>query len=196
MMPGSTRPGSPLRSARHKGTTRGCDDGVGLLMAEKRARGRCEKAAVPRSSDLTSSRSPRCSGMQTPATIARRLEAIRVLPWPTTRILRAHPTPEDVMAWLGSSDLAGVVVYMDPPYVGCTPYAVDCSRLQVLDLATRFRAAGALVIISEACRLDAELEGTWWTANLTRPGAKLEFLTMSAPAVSRPHEQLVLWAAK
>jgi 16S rRNA G966 N2-methylase RsmD len=60
-----------------------------------------------------------------------------------------------------TGDAAGVVVYMDPPYVGCTGYAADCARDDVLSLARRWHEAGAVVAISEAVPLDAELGQGW-----------------------------------
>jgi len=44
----------------------------------------------------------------------------------------------------------GTVAYMDPPYVGTTGYGHDLLRSEVVALARRWSAAGAMVAISEA----------------------------------------------
>jgi len=44
----------------------------------------------------------------------------------------------------------GTVAYMDPPYVGTTGYGHDLPRSEVVALARRWSAAGAMVAISEA----------------------------------------------
>jgi len=44
----------------------------------------------------------------------------------------------------------GTVAYMDPPYVGTTGYAADLPRAEVVALARRWAAAGAVVCVSEA----------------------------------------------
>jgi hypothetical protein len=44
----------------------------------------------------------------------------------------------------------GTVAYMDPPYVGTTGYGHDLPRSEVVALARRWAAAGAMVAISEA----------------------------------------------
>lgn len=41
------------------------------------------------------------------------------------------------------------VVLIDPPYAGTTGYAAGCSRAEVIDLAERWFAAGAEVVITE-----------------------------------------------
>jgi hypothetical protein len=85
------------------------------------------------------------------------------------------------------ADLEGCVVYLDPPYVGCTSYAAACPREEVVRLAKAYAAAGALVAISEATALVDDLPG-WHAVNLTheRTGqrwterrVKGEWLTLS-----------------
>jgi hypothetical protein len=44
----------------------------------------------------------------------------------------------------------GTVAYMDPPYVGTTGYGHDLPRSEVVALARRWSASGAMVAISEA----------------------------------------------
>lgn len=61
----------------------------------------------------------------------------------------------------------GTVVLLDPPYVGCTGYGHDASREMVLDLARRWSAAGAQVLICEAVGLAGELGCGWHEIELT-----------------------------
>lgn len=70
-----------------------------------------------------------------------------------------------------------------PPYVGCTGYGWDSPRAEVLELARVFRDAGAVVAVSEAEALD--LEG-WHHVELTLPGGKPEWLTVSRPPARLP----------
>lgn len=94
---------------------------------------------------------------------------------------------EDVLPWdYHERD----VVYLDPPYQGCTGYAADCSRAAVIDLAWAWSNAGATVVVSEAVPLE-EFED-WHRVEITdcaRAGlgkggqvlqvAKKEWLTMN-----------------
>jgi hypothetical protein len=57
----------------------------------------------------------------------------------------------------------GTVCYMDPPYVGTTGYASDLPRADVVALARRWAAAGALVCISEQVAIP-ELVADGWEA--------------------------------
>lgn len=95
---------------------------------------------------------------------------------------------------------AGSVVYFDPPYQGTTGYGNDLSRAEVVELAERWAAAGAVVCISEAEPL-AELEG-WHSVEITgtRKGQKRtfskqqrEYLTLNQPPAWRPSETLDLF---
>lgn len=52
----------------------------------------------------------------------------------------------------GTASVTLQLVYLDPPYQGCTPYAVDCPRPRVLEIARGYHEAGATVVISEAVR--------------------------------------------
>lgn len=80
--------------------------------------------------------------------------------------------------------------YLDPPYQGATGYGWDCPRKQVLDLAKRWATAGAVVAVSEAVPL--ELPG-WHHLDLTRPGGKPEWLTISRAPVRVHDRQLELF---
>jgi hypothetical protein len=57
----------------------------------------------------------------------------------------------------------GTVAYMDPPYVGTTGYGHDLPRSEVVTLARRWAAAGAMVAISEAEPI-ADLVAEGWHA--------------------------------
>lgn len=77
---------------------------------------------------------------------------------------------------------AGDLAYLDPDYQGCTSYGHTVPRLRLLDSAEDLRARGVNVAISEAVPLP--LPG-WWHLDLTRPGGKPEWLTMSCQPVRR-----------
>ncbi len=68
-------------------------------------------------------------------------------------------------------DCDGVVVFLDPPYAGCTGYGHDLTRAEVLALARRWHDAGATVAVSEAVPLADALPGTWHAVDLT--GARI-----------------------
>jgi hypothetical protein len=62
----------------------------------------------------------------------------------------------------------GTLVYIDPPYVGTTPYAHDdLGRPQVVQLAQRWAAAGARVMISEAEPIEALVAAGWHAVEIT-----------------------------
>lgn len=84
----------------------------------------------------------------------------------------------------------GTVAYMDPPYQGTTPYAHLLPRADVVDMARRWREAGATVCISEAEPIPALMADGWHAVEITsaRKGQKRtfskqqrEWLTMSRP---------------
>ena len=132
--------------------------------------------AVQRS---TGSRSA-TSGIARPSTVAMRiLAAGRALAG--ARVDRQHPDPHEVSSWLGTpGDLSGVVVMLDPPYVGATRYEATCPRADVVALALAYRALGTTVIICEAEALPELLTLGWHGLDL-RAGApgKPEWLTCS-----------------
>jgi hypothetical protein len=92
----------------------------------------------------------------------------------------------------------GTVAYMDPPYVGTTGYGHDLPRSEVVALARRWAAAGAMVAISEAEPI-ADLTAEGWRAvriDGERMGQKrtfskqqAEWLTLSRPPAWTPFEQ-------
>lgn len=96
----------------------------------------------------------------------------------------------------------GTVCYMDPPYVGTTGYASDLPRSEVVALARRWHAAGAVVCISEAepipeltadgwhaVRIDGERQGQ----KRTFSRQQAEWLTLSHPPAWRPSVQAGLF---
>lgn len=124
----------------------------------------------------------RIGGLKSPATVARRLLHLHLHPWPPFTLYRTAgeiPVP---------ADARGHVVYLDPPYQGCTGYAERPDREEVLLLADRWRRAGAVVAISETVGLSSEL-GWGYEVRL----APREMLTLSRVAARRT-EQLSLWA--
>ncbi len=138
----------------------------------------------------------RVTGLIHPATVADRLDAL----WSGLggRLHVHHGDTAELLDLL-PADLTGYVVYLDPPYVGCTPYAAACSRERVLELARAYHARGAIVVISEGEPMP--IEG-WHTVDLAPARAvkrwtaaqRGEWLTMSVPPAKRPAAQLTLWA--
>lgn len=137
------------------------------------------------------------SGIMRPATVAQRIiRASRALAAAGggVRVDRRHPTADDAAAWLGThGDLRGVVVILDPPYVGATRYEATCSRAEVVALAEDFRRLGALVLVCEAEALPELLAIGWHGLDLravTLTVGKPEWLTCSEPphALARPRQ--------
>jgi len=84
----------------------------------------------------------------------------------------------------------GTVAYMDPPYLNTTGYAADLGRAEVVDLARRWDAAGAVVCISEAEPIPELVADGWHAVEITgaRVGQKRtfskqqrEWLTLNRP---------------
>jgi hypothetical protein len=84
----------------------------------------------------------------------------------------------------------GTVAYMDPPYQGTTGYAADLGRAEVVALARRWDAAGAVVCISEAEPIPELVADGWHAVEITgaRVGQKrtfskqqAEWLTLNRP---------------
>lgn len=122
-----------------------------------------------------------------PHLLAAKVEALRPL--------RQQP----VSVWGGlvedlqpEGDHSRTVVVFDPPYRGATGYAADCPRQTVVEVARRWEAAGAVVLVCEAEPL-LELEG-WYhyeVTHLGRKGCGPEWVTMSRPALTRQQSLLV-----
>jgi hypothetical protein len=79
------------------------------------------------------------------------------LPMPAT----IHPDARGIEP--GPDLPPGAIAYMDPPYVGTTGYGHDLPRSEVVALARRWSAAGAMVAISEAEPI-ADLVAEGWHA--------------------------------
>lgn len=133
----------------------------------------------------------RTGGMVNPRTIAARIEAIaRAFARASATVHHgsAHELIEHIPAAFALR--CGLFAYLDPPYVGATGYGWDMPRADVLALARRWADAGAVVAVSEAEPL--ELKG-WHHVDLTRPGCKPEWLTLSRPPVIAPARQSTLF---
>jgi hypothetical protein len=131
-----------------------------------------------------------------PAGLARRLSRAGTVRWPaSTTILRKSAAELDP-GEIGVD--ARTFVYIDPPYAGTTGYGPTLSRAEVVEVARRFGAAGAVVAISEGEPV-AELTGDGWqvvditTAHRGQPRSfaksRREFLTMNRPPHGRPAVQ-------
>jgi len=93
-------------------------------------------------------------------------------------------------------------VFIDPPYVGTTGYGHDLPRQAVVEMARRWKDAGALVCISEQEALPELMAEGWHALDITstRKGQKrtfskqqTEMLTMSEPPRWRPAVQVGLF---
>jgi len=125
------------------------------------------------------------AGLRSPVTVAQRVKAI-------AHILARQPVTfhhGDIFEVL-DDPRAGDLVYLDPDYQGCTSYGFTVPRARLLDVAEDLRARGVLVGISEAVPLP--LPG-WHTLDLTCPGGKPEWLTLSREPVRR--QARLGWAA-
>jgi hypothetical protein len=186
VMPASGSRANANRVMAHQ-MSKGAGSGV-LVAPDPTRRGTWKLKLAPQRSGRGNSPSGG-SGLTTTATVAGRIRGLRAQRWPSVvRILDAHPSPADVADMLGRQDLRGVWVYADPPYVGCTRYAAECPRDQVVALASAFDEAGAEVTVSEAQPL-AELDG--WHARQLTPK---EALTANRPLAPSP--QLAMWTGR
>lgn len=124
-----------------------------------------------------------------PAGLARRLSRAASVPWPaSTLVLRrdaATLDPHELRI------VGRVVVYIDPPYAATTGYGPTLTRPQVVELARRFDAAGAIVAISEG---DPVAELGWSTVDITAAHSgqprtftksRREWLTVNREPVAR-----------
>ena len=115
------------------------------------------------------------------------MEALARGGWPPVRVTRAIPTAEEVAEALGTAgDLSGVVVYMDPPYLGTTGYLHDFGRDEVVEIAYEFDQLGAVVAISEAEVVIPEWNAVEITAG--RKGHKRTFSKQQAEWVTMNRE--------
>jgi hypothetical protein len=84
----------------------------------------------------------RPGGRQSAPTLAGQVDALLAL--------SATITPDARGIEPGPDLPPGAIAYMDPPYMGTTGYGHDLPRSEVVALARRWAAAGAMVAISEA----------------------------------------------
>lgn len=136
-------------------------------------------------------------GLQYPETLALRAESCR-------DVLARQPvvlSTADVSSVEPGKLPPGTMVYLDPPYQGCTGYAKDLTRPQVLDVARRWSDAGATVCVSEAEPLP--LGEGWHHVEITdcRVGQKRtfsrqkrEFLTLNREPSWVPSRQASLFS--
>jgi len=96
----------------------------------------------------------------------------------------------------------GVVVYIDPPYLGTTGYAHTFPREEWVPVVQRWQEAGALVVVSEAEPIPELMADGWHAVRIDgeRKGQKrtfskqqAEWLTMSEAPRWRPSVQMGLW---
>jgi hypothetical protein len=94
------------------------------------------------------------------------------------------------------------VAILDPPYVGTTPYAHDLPRADVVAIARRWAAAGALVMVCEQEPIPELVAEGWQARDIAhaRKGQARTFsrqsrevVTMSRPPVHVPAEQVGLF---
>jgi hypothetical protein len=92
----------------------------------------------------------------------------------------------------------GTVAYMDPPYVGTTGYASDLPRADVVALARRWAAAGAVVCVSEAEAIPDLVAEGWHAVRIdgervgqrrTFSKQQAEWLTLNRAPAWRPSVQ-------
>jgi hypothetical protein len=118
--------------------------------------------------------------------------------WAATPTLPATITPDARGIEPGPDLPPGTVAYMDPPYVNTTGYGHDLPRSEVVALARRWSAAGAMVAISEAEPIGDLVAEGWHAVRVDgeRRGQKrtfskqqAEWLTLSRPPAWTPSEQ-------
>jgi hypothetical protein len=125
-----------------------------------------------------------------PDWLANRADALPALP------ALIHPDAREVDP--GPCLPPGTVAYMDPPYLNTTGYASDLPRADVVALARRWAAAGAVVAISEAEPIPELVTEGWHAVRIDgeRVGARrtfskqqAEWLTLNRPPEWRPSVQ-------
>jgi hypothetical protein len=120
------------------------------------------------------------NGHQPPHALATRLEKLPEMPATVLAAAVEPPTPLP----------PGTVCYIDPPYVGTSPYEHDLPRADVVRLARAWAAAGATVAVSEQEAIPELVADGWSAHNITHAlsGAgrtmskqKTEYVTVYRP---------------
>ena len=136
---------------------------------------------------------PGWTGSITSKGMAARLDTAPTLP--------ATITPDARGIEPGPDLPPGTVAYMDPPYVGTTGYGHDLPRSEVVALARRWSAAGAMVAISEAEPIGDLVAEGWYAVRIdgerkgqarTFSKQKDEWLTLSNAPTWTPTTQVRL----
>lgn len=120
-------------------------------------------------------------GIQSPATIARRVQALDALPWDRIEVIHGDVREVD--------PIPRATVYFDPPYHRAPRYAALLPRRDVLNVAVRWTCAGARVVVSESVTLPFE----GWSS-LELPGPKPEWLTCSFDVRQAAAHQMEMWS--
>ena len=110
----------------------------------------------------------------TPAPALSRLPSLPATIATDARTIEPHALPP------------GTVAYLDPPYVATTGYAHDLPRAEVVTLARRWAAAGAIVAISEAEPIPELVAEGWYSVRIDaeRVGNKRTFSKQQAEWVT------------
>jgi hypothetical protein len=133
-----------------------------------------------------------------PETVIRRLSPH---PWPR---LMVCPDGRFAIPTIPGDASPRTYVYIDAPYKDLSPYRFKLDRAEVLDMARTWHAAGAVVGVAEAERLDGDLGSDWCAVELTgarygqaRPHSKgiAEWLTLNRPPAWVPSRQGGLFTA-
>lgn len=135
---------------------------------------------------------PRWGGIRFISTISQRVRVLGDLL--SSRDVRCSSGPGEDLVPPPEATLGGCYVYLDPPYRGCTGYGWDVGRAALLELAGAWARAGAVVAISEAEGLAAELGTGWHQVDVTAwGGGKPEWVTLSVEPRWMPARQLRLF---
>lgn len=129
-------------------------------------------------------------------------DRVAQLPDSLGRSLVVANTDVEAAIALLPEDLTDCVVYLDPPYVGCTRYACECDREKVVAIARHLDECGAVVAISEAVPLrelgwhEMEITGARRGQARTASKVKREFLTLNRQPEERIAVQTALWPSE
>jgi len=114
---------------------------------------------------------------------ARGLERMLDIEWPSVEVR------SDARSVLPSGDPdldSRTVVFLDPPYLNTSGYGFEFGRREVVRLALRWAAAGALVAISEAEAIGPLVRLGWKAVDVTRRarGARTHFSAQQREVVT------------